>query len=587
MHQPRSHHLGRFRALGCALALALLAAACGSSGTDAVAPNTQEPQAEDSTPEQEQEPEPEPEPEPTVEVPTAETVLVVTGDEEMVFDWTTDRCEDEHIPDIAARAIRNADGLVQLYVTHYVTYAMTGTDLNDVASDCDTTTWQSAFDPDPSTFDEAGWIAAPYTEDGQTVYAVIHNEYRGFVFRAEDRCLLGDYLSCIDVSLTMAVSSDGGATYSHIAEPPNHLAASFPYVYDPEGVPSGLWQTSNLIKRDDGYHYLLVNISHYPEVAGDDPQQWACLLRSDDLADPGSWRYWNGVNFNGEFVNPYLESTEDATVCPPVARPQLDAALVEGLIYDEALGQYIAVGMTNSAVTGGELGVYYSFSDDLITWSDRQLLIELPMPPNVNADTDLRYAYPTIIDPDSASLNFDTSDGEMYLYITRMNAGGGSLDRDLMRFPIAIETRDLVAPSWDFDTDGDLGGWQPVNQLNPVDVSNGVLVASTTGDDPYMESETLRFPGPAYPAMSVEMSVTGDGDTTIGQIFFLTADDPAWSETNSQTFEIVADGTMREYTIDLSTNPRWGSTITGLRLDPGAIAGAEIEIDSITFARAE
>ncbi len=131
---------------------------------------------------------------------------------------------------------------------------MVGSDLDSVESDCAVPTWQSAFDPDPSQFNEAGWIAAPNTEDGETVYSMIHNEYRGFVFEAADRCPLGDRLSCIDVTLTMSVSTDGGATFDHIAPPPDHLAASLPDIYDPRGVPSGLWQTSNIVKRDDGFH---------------------------------------------------------------------------------------------------------------------------------------------------------------------------------------------------------------------------------------------------------------------------------------------------------------------------------------------
>ena len=36
--------------------------------------------------------------------------IEVSGMEEVVFDWTNDRCEDENIPDIAARAFRDAEG---------------------------------------------------------------------------------------------------------------------------------------------------------------------------------------------------------------------------------------------------------------------------------------------------------------------------------------------------------------------------------------------------------------------------------------------------------------------------------------------
>ncbi|MCP3936375.1 MAG: hypothetical protein GY708_13495, partial [Actinomycetia bacterium] len=436
-------------------------------------------------------------------VPTTDTRISVVGAEEMVFDWTTDRCEDEHIPDIAARAIRNAEGLVQLYVTHYVAYRMIGTDLNAVTTDCSIQTMASAFDPDPSQFNEAGWIAAPYTEDGETVYAVVHNEYRGFVFDASSLCPRGDHLSCIDVTLTMSVSTDGGATFDHIATPPAHLAASLPYVYDPEGVPSGLWQTSNIVKRDDGFHYLMTNISAYPESEGEHPRQWSCLLRTDDLSDPTSWRYWNGNGFDGHFSNPYTDPVDTTAVCPPVARPQIGAELVETIVFDEALDRYVAMGMTDDPNNGGAWGVYYSLSEDLITWSNRRLLIELPMSPSVaEPDNDLQYAYPALIDPDSESANFDTSDGAAYVYITRFNAGGSSLDRDLLRYPIAVETVDLEAPEWTFDTEGDVEGWNAINQLDPFTATDGVLSMASTGTDPYMESSPVRFPGPSFPAMT-------------------------------------------------------------------------------------
>jgi hypothetical protein len=203
------------------LVVALVAAACGSSSPSE---DSGAGPAPTST---------------TSDAPTStnitDTRISVVGPEEMVFDWTTDRCEDEHIPDISARAIRNADGLVQLYVTHYVTYRMTGTDLNTVTSDCATRAMASAFDPDPSQYNEAGWIAAPYTDDGETVYAVVHNEYRGFVFEAAEQCPLGDYLSCIDVNLTMSISTDGGATFDHIAAPPNISQQRSPTSMTPKG----------------------------------------------------------------------------------------------------------------------------------------------------------------------------------------------------------------------------------------------------------------------------------------------------------------------------------------------------------------
>lgn len=517
-------------------------------------------------------------------VPTTEARVVLGGDEEMVFDWTSDRCEDEHIPDISARAIRNAEGLVQLYVSHYVTYRMVGSDLDSVVTDC-TLTMASAFDPDPSRFDEAGWIAAPYTEDGTTVHAVIHNEYRGFVFDPADRCPLGDYLSCIDVTLTMAKSTDGGATFSHIAEPPDHLFASLPDVYIAEGEPSGLWQTSNLVAPGDGYHYLLTNINAYDIPT--DARQWTCLLRSDDLDDPSSWRYWDGVGFDGVFVDPYRVEADREEICAPISRSSIGAEIMETVVYDDATGRYVALGASNDPATGGTWGVYYSFSEDLIDWSPRQLLLELPVNASVgDAGEELFYAYPAIIDPDSPSLNFDTTDGEAYLYIARLNEGGNSLDRDLVRWPIRIEEFELEAPVWTFDTPGDAEGWEPAVDLAPFTVADGVLSTSATGSDPHTVSGAFRMPGVPNPILSVRMRLDAPAATAVGQVFFVTESDPRWDEPKSTFFDIVADGEWRTYEIDMSTLPAWNAMVTNIRLDPGDFVDAAVEIDEIRFVGA-
>ena len=79
------------------------------------------------------------------------------------------------------------------------------------------------------------------------------------------------------------------------------------------------------------------------------------------------------------------------------------------------------------------------------------------------------------------------------------------------------------------------------------------------------------------------MSVEAGPATTVGQVFFVTEADPAWDEAKSLTFTIRSDGEMHDHEIDLSSVPGWHATITGLRLDPGGLADAVVEIDSITF----
>ena len=52
------------------------------------------------------------------------------GSEEIVFDWTTDACEQENIPDAPARAFRDAAGNINLSISHYHNYRMLGPDFD-------------------------------------------------------------------------------------------------------------------------------------------------------------------------------------------------------------------------------------------------------------------------------------------------------------------------------------------------------------------------------------------------------------------------------------------------------------------------
>jgi len=102
----------------------------------------------------------------------------IIGSEEIVFDWTTDRCDMSDVPDLPARAFRDANGNVQLIATHYVNRRMIGATLDSVKRDCDII-MNSHKDPDPSQFNDREWLCAVYTLDGKTIYALVHNEYQG------------------------------------------------------------------------------------------------------------------------------------------------------------------------------------------------------------------------------------------------------------------------------------------------------------------------------------------------------------------------------------------------------------------------
>lgn len=513
---------------------------------------------------------------------TKNLALKITGPEEVIFDWTNDRCEDENIPDIAARAFRDASGQVQLTIGHVNTYRMVGPDLDNLKSDCSAPIMMSDLDDDPAMFNDGEWIGSLYTEDGETIYAVMHNEYRGHLHGATrpDQCPSGDYLTCLDTSLTMAISTDSGDTYHDIAEAPNHLIATLPYTFDDQGVPSGLRAPSNILKGQDGYFYVFTNISDYPTE-----EQWVCLLRTDKLGDPSSWRYWDGNDFNGKFINPYTETVNENTpTCAPLDLFDISGSLTNSVTYNVVLGKYILMGMSYNPTSTAERpmwGVYYSVSDDLIDWSMRRLLLELPIVASVaDPDSELIYAYPVLLDPDSTSMNFDTTDDEMYLYVSRFNFGGGSLDRDLVRWPVELGQIAYDIPQWEFETDGDVEWWWTENHLEEFNAMGGVLSMVSSGDDPYMVSSAVEFPANDYGQLSITMKVSA-GDSTVGEVFFLTNSDPVWNESKYLVFDVISDGEFHTYDLDMSSLSGWRGLIQQIRIDPVVSAGRTIEIDRI------
>jgi len=568
--------------------LFLLVVGCGNFASTAVEVEPEQPV------EQEEEPtlpptdapvEVETEPEP----PSLE--FQIAGEEEIVFDWTSDRCEQENIPDIAPRAWRDAEGIVHLTIGHLNTYRMSGPDLDNLTSDCTGPIMRSDLDPDPAMFNDGEWIGSVYTEDGQTIYAMIHNEYRGHLHPAErpGQCPSGDYLTCLDTSITMAKSTDGGRTFQDIAEPPNHMVATMPYVFNDQGVPSGLRQPSNIIEGPDGYFYVYTNISDYPETLGEFPPQWVCVMRTDNLDDPSAWRYWDGSDFNGVFVNPYVEAVDENTEkCAPLDIEDISGGLTDSVTYNTLLEKYVLVGFSAHPASTADKpmwGVYYSLSDDLIEWTQRKLLIELPLVASVaDPESELIYAYPVLIDPNSDSPSFHTTDDELYLYVSKFNFGSGSLDRDVVRYPVVLTEPTFDIPEWTFDTDGDVEGWFLENHLELTGVSGSLLTMQSTGDDPYMVSPGVEFPASQYSTLNITMSVSGGDLAALGQVFFTTDTDAALDENKSLVFDVLASGEFKTYELDMSASSGWQGIIQQIRLDPADAAGLTIEIDSITVS---
>jgi len=496
------------------------------------------------------------------------------GAEEMMFDWSEDRCDDAMRPDLPVRAFRTADGNVNMTLAHESNFRLVGPDLDSLVPTCPAIR-ESTENPDPSQYDQFQWIGATYTEDGETIYAVMHNEFHGEVadgwiarrdfsltqgerdwsyqgrsegttfdltvdngeWRAGDLCFIADWgmhpdISCdavrqwtapetgsitvsasaadvgqgggdgvqvgIDgpggelwttaieegdtdtyetelnldvaagdqlsfwvnaradatfdatnfeikinygnppcsgrefgcqmISLTYAESTDGGQTWFSPPAPDN-LVATPPVPYVPDTGLVAMWQPSNIVKNpSDDYYYMLVQ---YDFQRNGSQSQWECLLRTDTLDDPSSWRAWDGAEFAMQFPDPFTnpDLDRDEYTCANVAE-----APISGLSYNTYLEQFVAIAGYGRI---DPVGIYFITSEDLINWSEPQLITEAVWNWTNGYQTPYE-AYPTLVDPTSDSLSFDTTGQFPYLYYTRVNSLD-PLDFDLVRVPLQFD----------------------------------------------------------------------------------------------------------------------------------------------------
>jgi hypothetical protein len=144
------------------------------------------------------------------------------------------------------------------------------------------------------------------------------------------------------VSITLAVSTDGGQWFSHAASPPNHLIATMQLAWNATVPNYGYRMPSNILqgKRPEhqGFFYATFNTGVHDERfsppskcahsthkdcgsmwSPDQPAGWAdgvvggqelgtCIMRTRDLSDASSWRAWDGT-----FTSDLTETNESGS----------------------------------------------------------------------------------------------------------------------------------------------------------------------------------------------------------------------------------------------------------------------------------
>jgi hypothetical protein len=372
---------------------------------------------------------------------------VAIGAKEVIFDWTTDRCEDLDLPDQPARFVRTADGEIVLFDGNAPTYYVSrGPDFDSLQRVCDPPALVSADLRTPESYENWEWLWSIYRE-GATWHALIHNEFHDAV---APTCKVGDPSPanlCWYNSITYAVSIDGARSFSKPGAPA-HVVAPAPDVWTPPDTPAhdyyveGYFNPTNMVLGPDDYYYALMSV--FPAVGVD--ARGVCAMRTDTPGDPASWRAWDGSGFNLPLTSPYVTGTA-APLCELL--PSLGRQSAGSLTYNSYIDRFTHVNEWGQWVDPQTLicGIYFTLSTDLIHWSDIQLLARADVgwcndnggpgaPPMLDP---ARVQYPSVIGHEDSTTNFERLGRTPYLYYTRHNSG---LNRDLVRVRLTFTLQD-------------------------------------------------------------------------------------------------------------------------------------------------
>lgn len=357
----------------------------------------------------------------------SEISLNTTGDMRTIYAWSKDRCDDRFIPDAPARVFRRSDGKIALISTHFDNWMMVGQDFQSLKPVCRSIMPSNSYLP--KGFGEM-WIEATYTSDGKHISALVSEDAK--VLEKANGCVQGGLPGrCWRSDITAAKSDDMGLNFKP-SLPVDRKVVSVIKAYPRDGTERiGAFTTSNIVKRD-GFHYVFV------WVQGEDPKNSGnCLLRTASPDDATSWRAWGGKEFDVD-----LGAGTATAQCKLVSRSQIPNE-VRSLSYSPKLGAWIAVftsrlklGLDKQAVPG----FYFAQSQNLDIWTDIKRIMPAPTVPR-EQQNDSFYIYPSLIDPKSKSINFDTLDNdELMLLFTvhHLSNGRGSMNRDISYVPIRI-----------------------------------------------------------------------------------------------------------------------------------------------------
>jgi hypothetical protein len=364
----------------------------------------------------------------------SELSVSLQGRPELVYDPKRDACAPDDIPDVNARAFRAADGRVTLTALHFVNRALRGPDLDHLKIDCNVIL-NSGQSSDPAKYDGRRFITGLWSDDGNHVAALVHNEYHAHHFAG--RCAFKEDLPCWYNTILSFRSDDAGQTF---AKSSPLVVAAAPFRQEVEqGRHRGFFNPSNIFAHG-AYKYALIS------TTGWNGQPYgACLFRNGNPLNSAGWRAYDGTAFSIRYDDSYAGKGRAALACAPIAPFGFPVGAV---VRHRASGTFIAIWEAPKNESDRPVdGFYTATSRDLLNWGAPRLLVagRTMMGAACSEDGGERngsvIAYPSILDTKAEGRNFDDVGDIAWLYYAAIEVEGCTpgAKRVLLRQRLSID----------------------------------------------------------------------------------------------------------------------------------------------------
>ncbi len=138
--------------------------------------------------------------------------------------------------------------------------------------------------------------------------------------------------------------------------------------------------------------------------------------------------------------------------------------------------------------------------------------------------------------------------------------------------------------SWDFHDD--MSGWRVFNGVEGLSVIEGSLTGNIVSENPsiyYFFYETEGIPAYKYPRATIRLRLDKIPEPVSQLRLYWSYKGLNFSDENSITLPVRADGKYYIYTFDLRAHPRWLGKIKSIKIMPTSHISAVFWIDSFSF----